>query len=72
VRDALFPFAHLRPAADERGDVEVILHVLDGAVVGQLVEDLLNLLLGGGHTQRPPARSISQQAMRITSQLEEA
>jgi hypothetical protein len=49
VGDAAFPVAHVDAAADEVGDVEVVLDVLDRAVVGQLVEDLLDLLFCREH-----------------------
>jgi len=49
VGDAVFPVAHVDAAADEVGDIEVLMDVLDRALVGQLVEDLLNLLFRREH-----------------------
>jgi hypothetical protein len=39
------------PAADQVGDVEVVLDVFDGAVVRQLLEYLSDLLLDGRHSE---------------------
>jgi hypothetical protein len=49
VRDARLLLARLDTAPDQVGDIEVVLHVFDRAVIRELVEHLLNLLLRVDH-----------------------
>lgn len=43
MRDAGFLLTHFGPAADELGDVEMVLHVFNRAVVRQLVQNYVLL-----------------------------